>query len=77
MKVQLWNDAIMMGLIEKEVADKMVAEGKAKYFTDQSIQLVAAKVRCSHCGYEWTPRESKPKQCPRCKRYLPWKEGEE
>jgi len=28
------------------------------------------KRRCLLCGYEWESRKStKPKQCPRCKRY--------
>ena len=27
-------------------------------------------LHCFQCGYDWTPRIfSKPKQCPRCKRY--------
>lgn len=25
--------------------------------------------KCRACGYEWEPRVSEPKQCPRCKRY--------
>jgi uncharacterized C2H2 Zn-finger protein len=29
---------------------------------DKSIAL-----RCPRCGYKWTPRTVKPKQCPACK----------
>jgi len=31
------------------------------------------KQKCPNpkCEYEWESRKRKPKQCPRCKRYLP------
>lgn len=27
-------------------------------------------MKCPYCGYEWSPRVNKPKECPRCKRRL-------
>lgn len=24
-------------------------------------------IKCKKCGYEWTPRVEKPKECPDCK----------
>jgi len=29
--------------------------------------------KCPYCSFEWEPRVLKPKSCPRCRRYLPWK----
>lgn len=28
------------------------------------------------CGYEWVPIVKNPKQCPKCKRYLSYKEND-
>ena len=28
------------------------------------------KATCQHCHYEWTPRVTRPKACPRCKNRL-------
>jgi len=30
-------------------------------------------MKCSKCGYEWEPRKTDPKSCPRCKARLDWK----
>jgi DNA-directed RNA polymerase subunit RPC12/RpoP len=30
-------------------------------------------MRCSRCGYEWTPKVPSPKECPRCKVRLDYK----
>ena len=27
-------------------------------------------LKCAKCFYEWTPRVSRPKKCPRCQRWL-------
>jgi hypothetical protein len=28
------------------------------------------RMKCKHCNYEWTPKVSVPKQCPKCKQYI-------
>lgn len=30
---------------------------------------------CSYCSYEWSPRKSSPKSCPRCKRRFDYLEA--
>lgn len=57
------NSGVLDSYFDKVIGiEDSPLSGKAK--------LVAAKVRCLHCSYEWTPRKPKPKQCPRCKRYI-------
>lgn len=32
--------------------------------------MLIPKIRCSRCGYIWTPRLNRPKKCPRCKNFI-------
>lgn len=44
---------------------------KEGYVVTKKVEKKEKKeVVCPHCGYRWTPRVNKPKQCPYCKRYL-------
>jgi hypothetical protein len=38
-RIQLWKNGIMLTVITKKEADKLVKEGKAKYFTDSAIEF--------------------------------------
>lgn len=31
---------------------------------------------CPFCQYDWVPRVLSPKECPKCKRYLPEQSNE-
>jgi predicted Zn-ribbon and HTH transcriptional regulator len=31
-------------------------------------------MKCEKCSYDWTPRKETPKECPRCKTRLDYKE---
>jgi predicted Zn-ribbon and HTH transcriptional regulator len=31
---------------------------------------IALLMKCPKCGYEWNPRVTNPKECPRCKNYI-------
>lgn len=33
-------------------------------------KLEGFRVKCKFCGYDWKPKVEKPKECPRCHRYL-------
>jgi hypothetical protein len=48
--------------------------GELKGFFDEVIYFPfivknGGKICCGFCGYIWTPRVKKPKECPKCKRY--------
>ncbi len=38
--------------------------------TKTSLNKALNKMNCEKCGYEWTPRTDKPKECPECKTRL-------
>lgn len=56
-------------LTAEELSDYDVVEAGDRLF-DCEVEVSKSVSRCPHCGYEWEPRVSKPKECPRCKRRL-------
>ena len=38
------------------------------FYEDKNMKLV--KYECKRCGWEWTPRTEKVKQCPGCRTKL-------
>jgi len=33
-------------------------------------RMLIPKLKCPHCGHEWTPRVENPLKCPRCFKFL-------